>query len=242
MINNELIKIGLTEKESRIYLAILELGEANIQKLAIKAQIKRTTTYDILESLKQKGFIGTTTTKKRKLYFAQNPKKLEIDLEEKKSIVKNIMPELLAITNKIDKKPTIKYFEGMEGIKEIYKDNLNYKEQEMLSWLPEKYDYETLGNEFIFNFYVPKRIEKKIWIRAIAPDNELNRRLQKEDEKSLRKTKLAKFSVMPNVDINLYGKSKISILSYEEKFGLIIESQKIYDTLKGIFEMNWAML
>jgi hypothetical protein len=37
----------------------------------------------------------------------------------------------------------------------------------------------------------------------------------------------------------LYGKNKIGIVSFEEKIGLIVESEKIYGTLKSIFEINW---
>jgi len=46
---NELEKLGLNEKEARVYLALLELGESNIQGLSAKSSVKRTTVYDILE-------------------------------------------------------------------------------------------------------------------------------------------------------------------------------------------------
>jgi hypothetical protein len=69
------------------------------------------------------------------------------------------------------------------------------------------------------------------------------RRYKELDEKSLRKLKLIKENNLPiEVEINLYAKDKIAVMSFEEKIGLIIESQKIYTTLKSIFEMNWQML
>ncbi|OGF20384.1 hypothetical protein A2Y83_03475 [Candidatus Falkowbacteria bacterium RBG_13_39_14] len=42
--------------------------------------------------------------------------------------------------------------------------------------------------------------------------------------------------------VNLYGKNQISIVAFEEKIGLIIESEKIYITLKSVFEINWEAL
>ena len=63
------------------------------------------------------------------------------------------------------------------------------------------------------------------------------------DEKSLRKTRLTDSEAFGlDVEINLYGKNKIAVMSFEEKFGMVIESKKIFDTLKNIFEMNWRSL
>jgi hypothetical protein len=44
------------------------------------------------------------------------------------------------------------------------------------------------------------------------------------------------------VEISLYGQTKIAVLSFEEKFGLIIESKDVFDTLKAIFELIWQSL
>lgn len=59
----------------------------------------------------------------------------------------------------------------------------------------------------------------------------------------LRKSKLIPDERYPiKASINLYGNNQISIIAFEEKLGLIIESEKIYITLKSIFEMNWEAL
>lgn len=63
------------------------------------------------------------------------------------------------------------------------------------------------------------------------------------DEKHLRQTRFVLPKDFPfEVEINLYGKRKIGIMSFKEQLGLIVESEKIYNTLKSIFEMNWKML
>ena len=51
----DLQQIGLTEKEAKVYLAALELGEKAVQVIAQKAGVNRATTYFILESLIEKG-------------------------------------------------------------------------------------------------------------------------------------------------------------------------------------------
>lgn len=242
MLNKDLERIGLNEKEARLYLAALELGESNIQQLAKKSSVKRTTAYDIIDSLKKRGLISQSSRNKKTLFSATDPNKLEEDLDEKKHALKRILPELMMIANSIDKKPKVRFFEGYEGIKEVYKDTLHFSDSELLAWVsPDAIN--AFDVEFLDEFYLPKRVQKKIWVRAIAPDVEQMQGYKEVDEKSLRKTRLSDAQAFPlKVEINLYGKNKIAAMSFEEKFGMIIESQRIFETLQSIFEMNWKAL
>ena len=79
----QLQKLGLSQKEASVYIATLELGEASpVSTIAKKAEVNRTTTYDILETLVQKGIVITSTHKKYKFYRAQPPEKLIAYLKE----------------------------------------------------------------------------------------------------------------------------------------------------------------
>ena len=55
-IQDVLKSIGLDDKEARVYMALLELGTATVHPIANKAEIKRPTTYLILEQLLKKRF------------------------------------------------------------------------------------------------------------------------------------------------------------------------------------------
>lgn len=240
MLPIELEKAGLNINEAKVYLAALELGEANIQQLARKSGVIRTTVYGVVEQLKKHGLLSVIIKNKKAFYAAENPTKLKDSLKEKQHSLEKILPELLSITNTIDKKPKIKFFEGVGGMKDVYQDTLQYPDQELLTWVP-KESVDVFDVEYLTNYYVPKRLENKIWVRALAPDDPNMKWFQEADEKSLRKTRLISQERFPfSVEINLYGKSKIGIVAFEEKIGLIIESEKIYNTLKSIFEINWA--
>jgi hypothetical protein len=167
---------------------------------------------------------------------------LEQFLDEKRHMLKGILPELLSVTNLIDKKPKIRYFEGIEGIKDAYRDTLNFPDQETLAWASQE-AVKYFDPEWLRNVYLPKRVESKIWQRTIAPDNPEIRSFTEKDREHLRQTRFIPKEQIPfEVEINLYGKQNIAIMSFEEKIGLIIESKKIYNTLKSIFEMNWNSL
>lgn len=239
---NKLKELGLADKEANVYLASLELGEASIQRISKKAKIKRTTAYDIIETLKGKGLMGSIIKDKKHYYFASSPRKFEDKLEEQQKALKRLMPELLAITNLIDKKPRIRFYEGSEGIKQVYMNTLKYPDRPLWAWLS-KDIFDISDYDDFADLYVQKRTKSKIWAYVIAADNEKNREYQKKDAVSLRKTKLVKdndFSL--DVEINLYGPNRIGIMSFKEKFGLIIESDKISNTLKSIFDLSWNSL
>ena len=242
MLNKELEKIGLTQKEASIYLACLELTEATIGDIAKKSGVKRTTVYDIIDSLKEKGLVSSITKNKKLFYYAESPKKLENTLDEKKRLLENMMPELFSIANKIDKKPKIKYFEGPEGMKDVFRDTLNYPDQEILSWFPQKTSID-VGKTFFYEEYFPKRIKKKIWVRAIAPKTEEMREYGEKDQKELRQTRfIEKEKFNSEVNIQLYGGYKTMIIGFDEEIGIIIESKKIYTALKSMFEIMWEGL
>lgn len=237
-----MINLGLTENEAKTYLAALELGESTIVGLAKKSGVKRTTTYLAVESLKEKGFLHTTKKKKKIFFYAEDPRMLQEKAEERKKAIDKMIPQLLSIANAINNKPKIVFYEGIEGIKDVYRDNLKYPGKELLAWVSQE-AINAFDSKFLNEYYLPKRIEKKIWVRAIAASSPIMEKYKNLDEKSLRKTKLINQDSFPFiVEINLYGNNKIGIMSFKEKFGLIIESQQIFTTLKSIFEFSWSNL
>lgn len=238
----QLIKFGLNEKEASVYLALLELGKTNIERISRKSKIKRSTVYEIIKTLKEKGFIESTIQKSKRLFYAHDPRILEESIAEKYEEIQKLMPELLSISNLIDKKPKVRYFEGEEELKEIYKETLKFPNQEVLAWVTDQ-----LGDDFDESWYmkqyIPRRIKNRVWVRAIGIDSEVTRKYQAFDQKQLRQMKLCKsteFSFL--IEINIFGTNHLTMVSHKEKIGLIIESTTIHSTLKSMFEIMWRSL
>lgn len=243
MLIEKLQESGLNEKEAKVYVAVLELGEATIAKITKKSGIKRSTVYDTLENLKKSGLISQTNKGKRPIFLAENPEKLVSSLEEKKRNLEKTLPELLSIMNLLDKKPRIRYFEGLAGVKKVFEDTLRFPDQEILTWFP--YPYINLGEDFFWKHYNPEKSKKKIWVRAIVPDTEKNRKFSQDlKEKAATQTRFVAGEAFSKFDleIKIYGKTKLGIISYQEDLGIIIESEKIFNGLKAIFEGMWNLL
>lgn len=242
MLEQELKKAGLTENEAKTYLAALELGETTVSRIAKKSGIKRTTTYLAIDSLKEKGLISAIKKRDKTFFYAEDPRKIVENIEEKKKEVEKSIPELLSLANLIDKKPKIRYFEGHDGLKEVYKDTLNTPGPEILLWASDdRIDY--FDEKFVLEYYVNRRLAQKLPIRVLAVESEFMKYQHTIDVQKLRQMRLIKpGQCVFSAEINLYGTNKIAIISHRESIGLIMESQKIFETLKSMFEVMWASL
>ncbi len=243
MLVNKLEKAGLSNKEARVYLAALELGETTIARLAQKSGVKRATVYLMVDSLKEKGLLSSVKKKNKDLYFAEDPRILEKNLEEKQEALHKMMPEILSIANFLDKKPTVRYFEGQSGMIETFQDMLNYPDQEILAWYNENFLMAEFYKTYFFERFIPARKKNKIWVRTILPDNAELRSFAKKGSAYLNQARFvtnAKFNLKSSIGI--YGKNKVQISSYKDEIGMIIESEDIHDSLKSIFEVMWEGL
>lgn len=119
----QLIKLGLSEKEANVYLAMLELGPTGVGEIADKSQVNRSTTYLTIEGLKKRGLISCTDDGKHALFCPESPARLEKilhqereDVDRKQGSLVAAMPYFMGLFNSIQGKPSVRYFEGNEGI------------------------------------------------------------------------------------------------------------------------------
>lgn len=238
MLADQLNKLGFSDGEAKTYIAALELGETSVARIAQKAGLERTTVYGFLDNLKQRGLISLSHHGKKTLYNAENPKKLRVEVEEKEKFVDALLPELLSITNALDRKPKIRYIDSREGIYDIYRETLRFPGEPIRMWMSSPwFDDE----RFWRDVYMPTRIEKKIPLFAILPRNNETLPFAKEDAISLRQTRMTADDDFAS-DILLYGRRYIAIISFAEMTALVIDSAPLFDTLHFIFRSHWHSL
>lgn len=238
-----LIGLDFSHKEAAVYLALLELGRSTVARIARKAEINRTTGYDILDSLVVKGLASVSGKEPKQEYVAESPenirKLLESRIERDKKFLgeaTELIPQLKSMHN-VGKRPQVRFYEGTEGLKEVYEDTLTSHEtirayaniEDMHMALP---DY--------FPKYYQRRTQEGIAIRAIFPDNAAARERVTHDPQEARESALVpadKYFFSP--EINIYD-DKIMIASWRERLGIIIESKEIAEAMKSIYELAWA--
>ena len=118
-----LIKLGLSDKEAKVYLAALELGGDTAQNIAKKSGVNRATTYVIAEKLMGLGLLSRTDKAKKTLFIPESPHELhnlldeqKRDIEQRAAYLDDSLNQFLAIFNGSSEKPTVRYFEGLDGL------------------------------------------------------------------------------------------------------------------------------
>ena len=239
-IKHILEQLGLKDKKADVYLAALELGSATVIEISKKAGIKRTTCYDILMDLIKMGLVSETSKGKKRLFIGEDPEKILGDLENKEKLLSGILPQLKAVYNIKGVKPKIRFYEGKEGLREVYADTLKYS-GEIAAFASEDV-VRALGREWADD-YLKKRVKKNIRVRVILPKTEYVSKIVEEDRELLRTSKLIDPQKYPfSIEINIYGHKKVALMSSREEMGIIIEGDEVYKTMKLIFELLWDNL
>ncbi len=250
----KLQKSGLSDKEALVYLALLELGGAYPSKIATYTSLNRSTVYMVLLNLSVRGLVNEIEKKNKLFYQIENPKKLVRYTKSKLSMIQDeienaerILPDIEGLFSNIDK-PKITYYEGIEGIKNIYESHINVsKPYEMLAWANASGLESVLPAEFFIHYRRTKE-QKGITTRGIIPDKESDRSFtdrtyegfKNEIIPIMRFISQNKFPY--NAEVTIYGDKSVSIvnLGKEKLTGVIIEDETIHGLMKMIFELSWS--
>ncbi len=248
----ELISLGLTDTEAKIYLAVLELGPSSAAIIAKQANIKRTTGYSALEYLIQKGLVSEIANTKEKLFKAEEPDKLtRLTRKMRRQVIEaeigleKLLPGLKAIQKKLIEVPKVTFYQNIEGIKTII-------EQAAFSAEPWHYfgsteqliksTSEKLMNEFALEVR-EKRKKINPPVNYIITDGGYYKiKIFQKFEPQLRQVKIFPPIAKAKSAFVIFG-GKLGVLSYDNMpFGAIIESREVAELVKMLFEIIWNSL
>jgi hypothetical protein len=230
-------KIGFEPQEAKAYLSLLTLGEATAGDIAKHAGLVRTSCYYTLQKLHQKGIAHSYVKRGVRYWGAEGPRWLASRIDEQKSALDYLMPQLLAMQATFGAKPSFTYYEGADGVKEILNDILKDRHN-LLSMSSLEDAVALLGQQF--NFFIAKRSKLKLAVRFITNRSPVTVTMQQTDESELRHTHfLPPGKEIKNMNF-VYG-DKIAILSMNRKLpmGVIIQDPDIAQTQRILFEALW---
>lgn len=248
MLLEQLKNLGFSEKESLVYIHLIRLGAQPISVISDRAGINRTTTYDIIASLTQKGLISSIKKQGITHFKALNPRELlnyferekveyvkKIEKQQKK--IEEILPALISLENPESTKPKVAFYEGEKGMRQAYEDTLTSTET-ILAYANVEEMHKGLPN-FFPDYYMRRGKEKNIHIKCISPDNKTSKERHKNDKKENREILLISekdYDFSP--EINIYD-DKVLIASWREKMAIIIKSKEIADFHKKMYKLCW---
>lgn len=245
MFTKQLERFGLSEKEAAIYVALIELEVATANEVAERADVNRSSTYVVLDSLLNKGLVSISEDKRVKQYVATNPEILIQEIEstiQEKNLIKEglhkILPELKALHKDTRSKPKVRVYEGRKGLIATFEDSLQTKEKVI------RIASSVLKISKLLPLYMPKYIDKRaelgIKMIGIHPDNKLGRILM-----SMKSSKTARDDavLIPSKsfdftsDYAIYDDKIAYMNSANGGTAVIIEDKEIAQMSKNIFDL-----
>ncbi len=227
---------GLGGKEQKIYLAALELGSATANQIAQKADLNRSTTYDVLKALIERGVCSTVLKKKRTFFEVVPPKRLIAILEEKKQKLSAALQELEAIQEAVVVKPTVELYEGKEGIWTALESLLEERQETLVAGPSSIFGLLS----FIIPRFIRRRVQLGIRARVIQEESQATFELIKRKGELREVRYLEKYN--PNAAIFIAGKKVLIIrLTEREPLAILIIDENVARSLKEFFEKVWKI-
>jgi sugar-specific transcriptional regulator TrmB len=242
-LQQELEKIGLSEKEAKVYLAGLAIGPATAQTLAAKAVVNRPTTYVMIESLIQRGLMSSFEKGKRRFFVAADPEKLkflceqeQVLISEKLGLLKNFLPALKKYSSHAEQ-PVVTMFEGEVGLKIVQEDLIkisrvtknidNIAALDPARKISSSEDMSPLWSDLM---------NSGVKIRTLYTSSTTGDFPKKKNWQTKKiPSELFDFSG----EISIYG-NKVAALAVKQKtLGIIVESKEIADTMRVLFNLAW---
>lgn len=230
-------KLGLSQTEVKIYLALIELGLSLAGTITKKAQINRSNCYDGLQRLLEKGLISFVIKAQRKYFKAEDPirlqKMLEVQkqqLNEKEEELNSILPELTLKSKKNQEKPLVTLYQGTKGVKSIFEDVLKHKEYWVFGSSGKV--KEKLGPYFKL---LQKRVkENNIKVRLLTGE-----KARGTDIPSHAQTRYLPNEYTTLISTLVYA-DKVAIVSWTDNpVGFLMEDKRTADSYRKYFEFMW---
>ena len=133
---NILQQAGLTEGESKVYLALLKTGFTTTGPLIERAKVAKSIIYQLLDKLIEKGLVSYAIKNNVKHFNAESPSKIVEFLERKQEEllkktqeIKKYLPELEKFQNRDEEETSIQVYEGFKGFQTCFNHTQKFLEK-----------------------------------------------------------------------------------------------------------------
>ncbi len=229
-IERVLENLGFSPNEIKIYLALNDHGSSKAGKVAKIAKIDRSSCYNSLQRLIEKGLVSYVSIGEVKWFQATGPKKLLDYLKEQEEDVKEILPDLDARHKASKIKGQVRLFKGIKGVRTILQDILRTGKNNLI-----------FGNENQLEERMPAY--QKQFVRQLKEQKIFVKEIVREDRdnptSNPKQTRYVSKSVESPVVTNIYGDKIALIIWTDEPEGIVIENEAAAKAYRSYFEFMW---
>lgn len=234
------LDLGMSQTETATYLASLQIGPNSVQEIAKKSRLSRTTAYEAIASLQERGLMSTHLRGKKNFFSAEDPERAIVhfrgkvgELQSQIESLSRVIPELQMISG--GERPTVRFFEGREALHALFND--------LATVAPDQID-EVSNYEDIYKYLDTEYITEAQ--KAVNPSRMRTRILHHGKLHRSPRAHVEYCELLPELgdfhgDIWIYG-DRVAFVAFRGKMvAVIIESEPFAQTARVLFEAAWKM-
>ena len=232
--------VGLSKKQTQVYLTLIPLGEATAYRIAEESGLKRPTVYVILEELRLMGLILKIPHTKKALYAAMDFADYLSDREKTIRSARTLLPQIHALGTASHSR--VLFFSGLDGIKQamMYKTEAMYN-QEFCSFYGTLAECDPRILENIFDPWTQGAAAHGTTFRILASSEEAVEHFQMIHE--IARTGNAQLRTIdydypPDTSFEI-GIDFVRIISAKTLHAAIYDNKNVADAFRQIFNVMW---
>lgn len=237
---DDLIELGLTEGEAKVYVALTEVGSSTVGPIVNKSGVAYSNVYEVLNRLIEKGLVSFIIKEKTKYFQAGGSENLkeylnkrEEELESMKEKLDKMLPNLENLKN-LPPQQEAEVFVGFKGLRTAYDKmfgGMKRGEEHLFLYVHTK-EYGEEADNFYFSI---GHLMKGKKIRGL--NNEYGRKSEFVKKAKYIDSRYASFPIPGNWEVN---RDMLLIVSWQKPVvGILIRSKSVTDEFRKYFESVW---
>lgn len=234
----ELIRLGLTGNEAKVYSALLILGSTNAGEIIKKTRLHRNIVYDNLDKLIEKGLISFVVVKNIKHFEISGVEELKeyvikqkAEILEREKIVNQLIPKIKE-KEETERKQEATIFKGKRGLKTVLEGMTKIKSEILV--FGTGWGARTVLGDYYEQWHLKLR-DSKIEGRILLPESKRGMFLAPFKARYLSEEK-----IIPTT-IAIYEDRVLNVIWSEEPLAVLIISEKAVQSYKNYFNLLWKL-
>jgi sugar-specific transcriptional regulator TrmB len=240
-------QLGLSEPETKFYLTLLKIGSTTVGNLAQVTGNNRTSAYDYIDSLIEKGLVTKLVKGSKSLVTATNPEEsLGYLIEEKTQETKALQEDFSKVLPLLPQfqdpgEAEVRHYKGKNGVRKIYEEALKAKEVRSYVNLSEMGGVFPENSDIFTNAFKHNRELKMFEIFEDSPQSKIAIQNQANNKSFFYKFFPANIT-LHSVDTLIYDNNVAIINVRNQITGVIFQNTDYYNSSKELFDLIWNVL
>jgi sugar-specific transcriptional regulator TrmB len=241
-IDQELKGLGLRENETKVFLAILQLGDSTIGKLEKETELHKQLIYMAATTLQKRGLVDVYEAGGRRHFKVSNPAALEERLSTELKRAKKITPLLFELQSKKTATESARVYRGRRGFLQYNIEGLRNQpkgsEVLIISYKSSRYFDVLKKDSEDFARYEQLRIKRKVTFKSLAFASAAEE-MPFYENRPLVKLRLLTNQAQPPMDVIIFY-NRVGLYFYgQEPRILDLSGQETVNGFRSYFELLW---